>query len=322
VRFKAATCGSRIEIPSLESLRVADARFAEASLALARPEVAAAGRRGPGRAEARLEEAVSRFPDSPIATFVSGQLQQAIGLCDQALEFYGRTLALQPDHELALLGRSECLTILGRPEDAIAAATRVVDLDAAYVSDGYYWRAWNRHALGRLAPARADIDAARRRAISGEMLTLAGMIEHDQDDLDAAERDLKAARAMPGGPRNCPAGWFLALVHARREAWPAAAELFEEAMTCFDRRASDNERGRAAIAADATLESGFQSRRIEALDLEIRADRTKQRAAALNATSCYGNAGDRAAARRMLDIAAGDPALADRVGELRAWLDE
>ncbi len=77
-----------------------------------------------------------------------------------------------------------------RAEDAAFRRAR-----AAFVSRVDAEMAW----LETAAPAaRQDIDAAKARASNMEIHTLAGIIEHDQDDLVPAARDLLDAKIAYG----------------------------------------------------------------------------------------------------------------------------
>ena len=79
-----------------------------------------------GRPREPLAEAYARFPKSASVTYLSGNYNHLSGDCVEALHFYNETLALQPVHENALLGRTVCLSYLKRTDEAIAAATRMI----------------------------------------------------------------------------------------------------------------------------------------------------------------------------------------------------
>src|SRR5690606_19322428 len=131
-----------------------------------------------------------RFPTSSAATYLFGTLHQTAGDCEAALPFYEETLGLRPNHEQALVARTVCLSHLGRHEPAEAAAGAVIDQPTADRREGFFWRAWNRWMLKRPAAARADVEEAKRLGRNGAVLTLAGAIELDQNDLPTAETDL------------------------------------------------------------------------------------------------------------------------------------
>ncbi len=95
-------------------------------------------------------------------TYLNGNFNQLIGDCRAALRFYDETIAIKPRHENALLGRTMCLTCLKRNDEAIQAATHMIDLKLDNIAEGYYWRAWNYHFLQRARHARAATSRAPR----------------------------------------------------------------------------------------------------------------------------------------------------------------
>jgi hypothetical protein len=93
-------------------------------------------------------------------------------------------------------------------------------LNTPYVGQGYYWRASSRLRRRELDLARSDIETAKSKGRGGETLTLAGVIEHEQNDLAIAESDLKEARAAFRGSENCTAAFYLGSVQNKRQATP------------------------------------------------------------------------------------------------------
>src|SRR5207247_10212173 len=65
-------------------------------------------------------------------------------------EAYDAALALVPTHRDALLGRVVTLSHLSRHDDAIAAATRIIELGSWFTGEAYYWRAWNEYHVVRV----------------------------------------------------------------------------------------------------------------------------------------------------------------------------
>ena len=224
VRYRYGICGE-VRRAVLEKVREAVPQFVETSYFLARLDVAASKH---AKAREGLGEVYKRFPTSPSVTYLNGNFSQLMGDCKAGLKFYDETIAIKPRHENGLLGRAMCLTYLKRQEEAIQAATHIIGLKLDNVADGYYWRAWNHHHLTQLELARADIESAKRLKSSGEVFTLAGIIEYDQNDLVESERDLNAAKSMYGGARNCTARWYLGLIEMKREHWLESGGHFEE----------------------------------------------------------------------------------------------
>jgi tetratricopeptide (TPR) repeat protein len=301
----------------LKKVRDAVPRFVEAGYFLSRTALVTVKRDGAGRARDWLAEVYKRFPASPSVTYLNGNYQQLIGDCKAALVFYDDTIVLRPAHETALLGRTICLTYLKRTDDAIAEATHMIGLKIDNTDQAYYWRAWNHYSRRALDLARADSDIAKRMRNSTEVLTLAGMIEHDQDDLNPAEADLRGARTMFGGDQNCTAMWYLGLVMIKREQWMESGRQFEDAMGCYETGVKESEAGLRSMQAREDVDPDFKARQIAGFEAALKEDRTQQYAAAFNAANQYAHGGDVPKAKILLEIAARDPALATQVADLR-----
>jgi tetratricopeptide (TPR) repeat protein len=304
----------------LEKVRAAEPRFVETAFFLARLEVNAAAQTGKGRPREPLTEAYARFPRSASVTYLFGNYNQLGGDCLEALRYYDETLALKPVHENGLLGRTVCLSFLKRTAEAIAAATHMIEVKPFNIDEAYYWRAWNYHLLADLPPARRDIDAAKARASNARIHTLAGIIEHDQDDLDVAERDLIDAKRGPEGGQNCTARWYLGLVEMKRTRWTESGTHFEDAMRCYEGSIIVSETSIATLEANPDLDPIFRMRQISNFRAQIDSDRSQQYAAAFNAANHYAHGGQIPKARVLIEVAARDPGLADRIAALRKMI--
>ncbi len=315
VRYRKAIC-DRLDDDALTGVRAAVPRFVETSFFLARRAVAQAETRGPARARALLAEAIGHFPQSPSVTYLDGNLNQLAGDCTKALSRYDTTLALRPTHENALLGRTACLSYLLRHDEAIAAATHMIEIGAKPV-DALYWRAWNWRELKQLDRARTDIEAAKVKGFRLDVLRLAGMIEHDQDDLDPAETDLLAAVRARGNEGDCVARWYLGLVYMKKTRWVDSGDAFDGAYRCYQFSAGIDAGKLEEMRTRTDLDPEFQASQIRGFEAALAEDRSQEYAAAFNAANHYARGGDLSKARPLLDIAAQDPALADRVKVLR-----
>jgi hypothetical protein len=316
--YRAAAC--ELTQPVLYRLREGTPRFVDASIFLAQFDLAVAEQRGPGRARERLAEAVARFPDSPRVAVLSGNYFRFVADCEQAIREYDRAIALQPGHEQARLGRIMCQSYLDQHAAAVTSATVMIDGAFDFLADAYYWRAWNQRELGALDRARADIDAARRHSVTMQILTLAGMIEHDQDDLDPAERDLTVARRPPEGANNCVAMMYLGSVLTKRKAHAPASRQFEDAMDCAERAAAHTRGKLREMQARPDVDPVWLAGLTVRLEQTIAESMTQFHASALQAATAHASAGNIAAARRLVAIAAKDPALAEPVARLQDWL--
>jgi tetratricopeptide (TPR) repeat protein len=318
-RYQLATCFA-IRGAILEAVRSEVPRFVETSLFLGRLELRRVEEDGGRRARPLLQEAYARFPKSPAVTFFNGSLNQTAGDSRAALRFYDETLALEPRHEDAMLGRTVSLSYLKQHREAIAAATELLELNAPQQADGYYWRAWNHHHLTELTQARADIDRARARRFDGRVLTLAGVIEHDQNDLDPAEQDLATAAELD--TTNCTARWYQALVQLKRQKWDKTAGQFVDAMTCYERLVALTEERLENMRQAENVDEEFRSRQVAGFEIALGEDRGQVSASAFNAANNYLRARDIAKAIQYADVAAKDPDRAAKVEELRKLIRE
>jgi tetratricopeptide (TPR) repeat protein len=320
VVYRAALCGGLATKP-FQLVRSEVPRFVETSYLLGRIGYLEAFVKGPGQVRPLLTEAYARFPASPAVTYTLGSFYQLVGDCHSALRYYDETLAVKNAHEHALLGRTICLTYLKRPEEAIATATQMIGA-SMFLSEAYYWRAMNRRALQQLDLARSDIERAKAFLRSGAILQLAGLIELDQNDLDPAEADFKAARALRGGERDCVTIFSLGLVYMKRERWPPSADQFAEAMGCYEKNVAEDQVQIIGIRGRTDLDPEYQASQIAGLEASEKEDLSQQYASAFNAAATYTRAGNYAKAKVLVEVAAADPALADRVKELRAILKD
>ena len=316
IAYRLATC-DHINSVALEQLETATPNFVEAAAFRARLEVSMAQDTGGAPARPLLTRAYAQFPRSSSVTYLSGNFNQTIGDCRAGLRFYDETLALRPNHENALLGRTVCLVYLSRQDEALATATRMIELQTYNIADAYFWRAWIHHDRQELPAARQDINLAKARASNNNIHRLAGIIEYDQADLDVAEKDLNSAKSDTGGGQDCVARWYLALVAVKRERWTDSAGHFQDAMRCYDTAATLSELALNRMEANTQIDPEFKARQIEGFKAAIKEDRSQYHAAAFNAADNFARSGNLDKAKSLLEIAAKDPALDKPVAELR-----
>jgi len=280
--YREQTCGIG-RASKLAAIRVRVPRFVETSYEIAEAELQVAATVGPTGAKAHLDEARARFPRSLAIQLSTASYFRVIGDCAGALAVYDEVLAGKPTHAMALVGRATCLGNLGRHDEAIVAATRVIETEVA-VGEGYYQRAWNQHALGRLVEARADIELAKQMRFAPDVLALAGIIEYDQGDLDIARADL--ADASAADTYDCTSRWYLALVMTKRAPAQETAQAFGDTKTCYADRAAQTAASSREIAVRADLDPAYREQRVASLDASVAAD-THQMQAAEHAEASY-----------------------------------
>ena len=228
IQYRIGTCGSQSH---LAALRAAYPEYTDADLRLGRNALDSPR---PDQEEAlRLfRSARAAFPESPVITASIGDVHRDREEWAEALEAYDATLALVATHRDALMGRTITLSNLGRHDEAIATANRILELGNWFEGGAYFWRAWNHYNLGNMPAARADVEQARTRTRSAATLVLAGMVEWRQQELDAAETDFQAALDVDRG--QCEAAALQGGLRAARARWTQAVESFQHAQQCFD----------------------------------------------------------------------------------------
>ena len=314
VAYRLATCWFPKRDP-VERIREEVPRFVETDLTVGQMELAVVPYNGPAKARPFFEALYRRFPNSPTVTYLTGSLHESAGDCAAALPFYRETTALRARHERALLGQTVCLSALDQRDQAIETASRLIELSGRTEGEALYWRAWNRYRLGNLLGARADVDRAKAFEQTGELLTLAGMIEHDQDQLDLAEADLDGALAQ--NDQNCTALRYLGQVQYKRQQWPAAASRLGDATKCYGGSAANAERQLKAARDRADWEPEFKTMRMRALETRVKEQRAQESEAAVNAAANFLRAGDVRQAQTYVNLAARDPERAAAVRELQ-----
>jgi tetratricopeptide (TPR) repeat protein len=302
LQYRLGLCGVTRRT-QLDSVFAASPRFAEVGFFLARYELINSGApQTVSRALPLLVDAHEAIPQSPVIAVTLGTVWRARNEFARALALYDDALARRPHQRDALLGRTMTLTYLGRGEEAIVAATSMIELGTWYLGDAFYWRAWNLYQRNDLAAAAADVLSAKDFQSSAELLTLSGMVAYDQQRRVDARREFQAARAKSPAT-NCPALWYLGLIDIDEGMSTGARDMFALASGCYSSAASMARAELESLPPDLSPEATAQQQR----DLERRvADNTRQGArAALNTALLSQQLADRETAVRFAQIALG-----------------
>jgi tetratricopeptide (TPR) repeat protein len=259
MQYRIGVCG---RMTALEEAIAREPALAEAHFELARAELQ--------REQADSDEALRRFRLAQEAFPASATIAAAIGGLHQqreewteAVAAYEGSLALVPTHRDALLGLAISFSHLSRHQDAIAAASRLIDLGFWYAADAHYWRAWNEYRLDDLVAARVDVDRAKVLDASASTLVLSGLVSWREKRIDVAEAEFQAALDRDYG--FCEAATYLGGVRAERRHWTESLAAFQHAEQCSALSVAAN---RQAIADLSATDAGAKShaRRIASLE--------------------------------------------------------
>jgi tetratricopeptide (TPR) repeat protein len=230
IQFRAGTCSSD-QASLLTTVRAADPDFVDAEYPMGRQ---AAQGRVPDLDESlrHLQLAHEAFPDSLAIATVLGNVRAEREEWADALPVFDDVIARLPTHRDALLGRTISLSHLRRHDEAIAAATRMIDLGEWLLGEAYYWRAWNELQLKRLDEAAVDRDRAKTLMSNAAVYVLSGLIDWGRRLLPDSEGEFQQALTLDFG--QCDAALYLGAVRYERAKRPEALAAFKQAVQCYD----------------------------------------------------------------------------------------
>jgi tetratricopeptide (TPR) repeat protein len=229
--YRIGLCGVGSQSP-LVAMREADPGFVDLDLPIARFALDVSQQPDQEEALRRFAGLQAAFPESPVFPASIGSVHQEREEWSDALGAYEAALALVPEHRDALLGRIVSLSNLARHGEAIAAATRLLELGNWFMGAGHFWRAWNNYHLGQIESARGDVDRAKTLMVNAPTFVLSGMIDWRQKQLEASEREFVEALKVDAG--QCEAAAMLGTVRTEKQLWAEAAAAFQQAVRCFD----------------------------------------------------------------------------------------
>ena len=230
IRFKnASSC--TIERPDLLALAEADPRFVETHYLLGTSAFATQLMTGIDEAETRFQTAYAWRSNWPSLTMAIANLALTAENFDRAAEFYGKTLALVPDHPEALLSSMRAFTYAGRHTDAMQSADRLLAINRN-PGDARYWRALNEEQMDQHDAAWEDIELAAEAMVSPDVPKLAGIIAINRRQLDVARQRLEVS--LSARPTDCETAFYLQAVLTQQAQWSESSRVAANAAGCFD----------------------------------------------------------------------------------------
>lgn len=325
MRFRLSIC-QMPGVPAAASIREADPRFTDTLLREAR--IARAGSPAQGidllQVVALLTPAREAFPASFPITLLWADSNQSLGEFDAALSGFDAVVASAPAHRDALLGRLTSLSYLMRHDEAITAATRLIDLGTWHIGDSYYWRAWNYYNLKNYEPAWQDVEKALTLLSNSSVYMLAGLIEYARTNLPMALQ--RFDRSFELDRTNCDAVWMSALVNIDQEAWAPASPKFSTAMTCFVNAAArakgDLDRLEGVIVKGGKEPTARQVKQRDTYQRAILTAEERAAQAAFNAAQGYGRLGNKSLALNHVDQAAQHPKMKEKAEALKTAIEK
>jgi tetratricopeptide (TPR) repeat protein len=285
-------------------------------------------RRAPGRAEEHLHTAADALPRSVSANLGLADVLFALEDYPAALRQYRQVMALAPAHRDAQLRIGVALSLLGQPEESIAALQKLIELGNWHLGEAHYWLAVDRQDLGQLEQAERDAELAKRWLPGDPRVhALSGSLALERGDASLAEerftRAITAADALPsqwaGDDAVCESHYALGVIASRRESWLDGRASFERASQCRKLAGQRVEQSIETIRGWSLPEQRQQallagkSRLLARVTLE-------DAGAEYNAAVCAFRAGQNTAARELAQRAGRHEAYAEKSQDLMAKL--
>jgi tetratricopeptide (TPR) repeat protein len=317
IRYRLLLC--QVDPATPASLREGDPRWVDTLFFEGRRELGRRPAADVAKAAELFQDARDAFPESTAIALALGNAQNALSEYESALASFDAVLRARPLHRDALLGRVMSLSYLSRHQEAIASATRMIELGTWNIGDAYYWRAWNRYHVYDLEAAWRDIEDGSKLNVDTSVFTLAGIIAYARTELATAIDRFDRAFALDN--TNCEAVWTAGLVHVDQQEWQPAAPKFSRAATCFAAAAAQAQRDIVEIRT-ATYAEVLKTRRLAAAQKRVDTSEHRKAQAAFNAAQCYLRLGQKNEAMSHADIATEHPLLKEKAIGLKMAIDK
>jgi tetratricopeptide (TPR) repeat protein len=310
--FKRASCFS-VQRAQLEALLTVDSRFVEVTYLLGQY---ATGQRKLDEADQLFQQAYAWHPQWPVLTLAIANVALTAEEFDRSLQFYVKTLELEPRAADALLGKARSLTYLDQHEAAIAVADQLL-AERWLPGDAHYWRALNEAQLGRIEEAWIDIEDADKLLINDQVPKLAGIIAYRRRQLDVARTKFEISRGR--NPNDCETGFYLGIVLADQRVWERSAETFVATARCIENAEQelikDIERIRTSKDPPAR-----QARQIARREQQIASGRRMLATSSFNTAVAYYSLSRNEEARQFAERVVDDEQFGERAREILSRL--
>ena len=325
LQFRLSTCG-RPAAPNVGALRERDPRWTDSLYWEARREMVASlgegidlskviGLYGQGR---------EAFPASLMLTMAWANANLMAEEFESALSGFEDVMKVYATHRDAMNGKMQAQSYLMRHPDAVATATRILELGTWHIADANYWRAWNRYHLKEYENAWADIENATRGLSSTRVYLLAGLIAYARKELPTAVDRFDTAFKLD--PSACDAVWMSGLVSIDQNELAVAGPKFTRSMTCFESTAKALRRNHAelekTIQKRGTPPNARDQRNLNRLKHDADTAELKSAQSAFNGAQCYARTGGKELALKLIDVAIGHAEMNEKALALKAAIEK
>jgi tetratricopeptide (TPR) repeat protein len=325
MQFRLSICG-RPAAPDGGALRKSDPRWTDTFYWEARREmVASLGQAiDLSKVIALYGQGREAFPSSLMLTVAWANANLAAEEFESALSGFEDVLTTYPTHRDAMNGKMQAQSYLLRHADAIATATRLLELGTWHIPDANYWRAWNRFQIKEYESAWVDVENAIKGLSNSRVYLLAGLIAYARKDLPIAVDRFDTAFKVD--PSACDAVWMSGLVSIDQTELAVAGPKFMRGMTCFVSAASGLRQERARldmmIQKRGTPPNSRDQRNLDRLQRDADTADLKSAQSAFNGAQCYARTGGKGLALNLVDVAIAHPEMREKATALKAVIEK
>ena len=221
----------QIESGTLKPLLEKDPRFVEITFALGAELQGARPRPKLDEAEEQYQRAYVWHPQWPALTLTMAGVAMTAEDFARARTLYDETLTYDPHSGNALLGLVKAQTYLGKYEEGIATADRLLE-EHWYIGDARYWRAYDEFQLARYDAAWDDVELAEKSSINAQIPKLAGLIAYQRHQPETAITRFKTS--LERNPFDCETRFYRGVIHAEQAQWTDTVDVLSSAATCLE----------------------------------------------------------------------------------------
>jgi len=325
MQFRLSTCG-RPAAPNTGTLRQSNPRWTDTFYWEARNEMVASLGQAIDLSKVIGLYAQGReaFPSSLMLTMAWASANLAAEEFESALSGFEDVLTVYPTHRDAMNGKMQAQSYLLRHQDAIASATRLLELGTWNIPDANYWRAWNRYQIKEYESAWVDVENAIKGLSNARVYMLAGLIAYARKDLPIAVARFDTAFKVD--PSACDAVWMSGLVSIDQDELAVAGPKFTRGMTCFVSAASGLRQERARldmmIQKRGTPPNARDQRNLDRLWRDAETAELKSAQSAFNGAQCYARTGGKGLALNLIDVAIAHPEMREKATALKALIEK
>ena len=264
------------------------------------------------------------FPASLTLTMAWSMANLTAEEFEAALSGFEDVLKTFPTHRDAMNGKMQAQSYLMRHQDAIATATRILELGTWNIPDANYWRAWNRYQIKAYDSAWADVENAIKGLSNSRVYMLAGLIAYARKTLQTAVDRFDTAFAADASA--CDAVWMSGLVSIDMNELAIAGPKFARGMTCFTSAASGLRQERARLDMNiqkrGTPPTARDRRNLDRLERDADTAELKSAQSAFNGAQCYARTGGKGLALNLVDAAIAHPEMREKAEALKAAIQK